>query len=343
MNRVALSVIIPVYNAEAYLEECLESLRQQSFTDFEVWMIDDGSRDQSGRICDRFAEKDPRFQVVHKANGGVSSARNIGLERARGAWICFVDSDDTVGSTYLEGLIHAAGSRKDQLVVQGYRTICPNGPLFRLFEDHLYEAAEVYRTFEELHINRCGFPFGKLYNHDIIRQANLRFNEQIHYAEDVMFMLAYLCHVSAIRTLPGTQYNYFVRNNASLSQRIFTFESEHACYRTYRTLMEQLRQRFQLSEAALKNPYNVISEYLIRRAVGSLYQSSTKKPLSQRLSILRSTTPEETRFLQQYYRDCNWFHKVTVYLLSKHYYYLCDLLNQGIVTGRAWKQRIIKR
>lgn len=343
MNTVSISIIVPVYRAAVYLEACLESIRQQTFTDFEVWLIDDGSPDNSGAICDAFATQDPRFRVIHQPNGGVSSARNKGLEQAQGEWICFVDSDDTIGKDYLSTLYAAVQGEPDQLIIQGFQTIYPQRKEIRSFETHHYDASEIHRTFEELRINRCGFPFGKLYNRQIIQQHQLRFDEQIHYAEDVMFMLGYLCHVSAIQTVAGCEYQYYVRNNASLSQRIFTYESEHACYRTYLARMQTLRERFHLTEAALKNPYNVISEYLIRRAVGSLYQASTRKPRRERLSILRSISPAEIRFLQQYYRDCNWFHKVTVFLLSKHYYYLCDLLNQGIVAGRACKQQLLKR
>ena len=76
MNTVSISIIVPVYQAAAYLEACLESIRQQTFTDFEVWLIDDGSPDNSGSICDAFATQDPRFRVIHQPNGGVSSARN---------------------------------------------------------------------------------------------------------------------------------------------------------------------------------------------------------------------------------------------------------------------------
>ena len=107
MSKIAISVIVPIYNAEAYLQSCLDSLRSQSFSDFEVWLIDDGSKDCSGKICDDFARVDPRFHVIHKPNGGVSSARNSGLEQANGEWICFVDADDTVGSNYLHQLYQA--------------------------------------------------------------------------------------------------------------------------------------------------------------------------------------------------------------------------------------------
>lgn len=95
MNKPMISVIVPVYNAEKYLQRCVDSILKQSFTDFEVLLIDDGSHDRSGELCDEYGDKDNRVRVFHKENGGVSSARNVGLDNALGDWLAFVDSDDT--------------------------------------------------------------------------------------------------------------------------------------------------------------------------------------------------------------------------------------------------------
>ena len=113
-----ISVIIPVYNAEKYLRRCVDSILAQIFTDFELLLIDDGSKDKSGVICDEYAKKDNRVKVFHKENGGVSSARNLGLDNARGEWIGFIDSDDMVKPEYLDGLIRYQS--RSSLVVGGY-------------------------------------------------------------------------------------------------------------------------------------------------------------------------------------------------------------------------------
>ena len=343
MSKIAISVIVPIYNAEAYLQSCLDSLQSQTFSNFEVWLIDDGSQDQSGVMCDSLAQKDTRFQVIHKSNGGVSSARNIGLEHANGEWICFVDADDEVGSDYLRQLYQATAFKESQLIIQGFQTLFLNQKQFRTFKEHIYRADEIYIAFQQLRIHRCGFPFGKLYSSTIINEQGLRFDEQIHYAEDVIFMLHYLCFVSSIHTIEGAEYHYYIRNNSSLSQRIFSFESEYRCYQTYLNLMQKLRERFLLPPSALLPVNNVISEYLVRRAIGSLYQHQTRKNQKERLKILSSLTIAQISFLQTYYKECNWFHKMTVYLLSKHYYYLCDLLNEGIAIGRFLKTEIRKK
>ena len=104
-----ISVIVPVYKSEAFLGKCVESLLAQSFQDFELLLVDDGSPDDSGAMCDAYAAKDSRVRVIHKPNGGVSSARNAGLDAARGDYVVFVDSDDYVDPSYLEGA-SAAGA-----------------------------------------------------------------------------------------------------------------------------------------------------------------------------------------------------------------------------------------
>ena len=337
IDMTKISVIIPIYNAESFLNECLVSIQEQTFSDYEAWLIDDGSTDNSGTICDNFAANNKLFHVIHKKNGGVSSARNAGLEKVNGEWICFIDADDTVEKEYLSTLYQFANMQKDILIIQGFKTFLPdNTYIDKRFTNQLYNSSEIYKTFQDLNINRCGYPFGKLYNAEIIRHHHLRFVESIHYAEDVMFMLTYLTHCSAIQTVEGMNYNYYIRKNIqSLSKRIFVFESEYACYQLYLKRIGELKQRFNLTETSLRKVYNVISEYLIRRSIGALYQKQTRKPRQERLIILKRLTPTQLDFLHTYYKECSWFHKLTVWLLRKHYYYLCDVFNCLIAQGRS--------
>ena len=102
MSDSLISVIVPVYNSEQTLHRCIDSILGQTYRNFELLLINDGSKDRSGEICDEYARQDSRVKVFHKENGGVSSARNVGLDNARGDWVTFVDSDDWVGDTYLD-------------------------------------------------------------------------------------------------------------------------------------------------------------------------------------------------------------------------------------------------
>ena len=122
-ERPYLSVIVPVYNVEAYVERCVRSLLEQDFPDFELLLVDDGSRDRSGALCDALAECDGRIRVFHKENGGVSFARNVGLDAARGEWVAFVDSDDWVKPGYLSALVDDARQCPDADLV--FYTGCP--------------------------------------------------------------------------------------------------------------------------------------------------------------------------------------------------------------------------
>ena len=114
-----ISVIVPVYNTEKYLHRCVDSILAQTFTDFELLLIDDGSTDSSGAICDEYAQKDSRVRVFHKENGGASSARNLGLDNATGEWITFCDSDDFVYSYWLSNFDVDKNGRTYDIICQG--------------------------------------------------------------------------------------------------------------------------------------------------------------------------------------------------------------------------------
>ena len=122
---MTISIIIPVYNTEAYLPACMDSILSQSFTDFEVLLVDDGSKDGSGVICDGYAAKDSRVRVLHKENGGVSLARNLALEQARGEWICFIDSDDRLVSNGLKVLAGGISDQVDLVMAAFIETTLP--------------------------------------------------------------------------------------------------------------------------------------------------------------------------------------------------------------------------
>ena len=122
MNSPKISIIIPVYNAAKFLHKCINSILAQTFQDFEILLINDGSTDESGAICDRYTLTDNRIRVFHKENGGVSSARNIGLRNACGEWIYFVDSDDTIYNDCLETLISQTSDDVD-CVTGGYTCV----------------------------------------------------------------------------------------------------------------------------------------------------------------------------------------------------------------------------
>ena len=174
-----LSIIIPVYNTEEYLRPCLDSILSQSFADYEVLLIDDGSSDESGRICDEYAQKDSRILVFHKENGGVSSARNRGIDNARGEYIVFVDSDDLVTDGYLKHLMESDAD----MVVTGLckfgernETIVPTGRV-----DYGIEELPIHwNTPPDMNYLYC-YPVAKRFRSSILRENRIRFNESLFF------------------------------------------------------------------------------------------------------------------------------------------------------------------
>ena len=202
-----ISIIVPVYKAEQTLSRCLDSILVQTFTDFELLLIDDGSPDASGVICDEYALKDSRIRVFHKENGGVGSARNLGLDNARGEWICFVDSDDWIKECFLsEFCTNIDGV---DMVISGYRQFGDSSEII-VFNSALYDLREKVDLGQENNAV-CVFycPWRKLFRLSIIRERRIRFPEDLFLAEDTCFILDYLCFCNRIRIIPTTSYMYY--------------------------------------------------------------------------------------------------------------------------------------
>lgn len=202
-----VSIIVPVYNAEEHLRRCVDSILVQTFSDFELLLIDDGSKDGSAAICDEYTVKDSRVRVFHKENGGVSSARNLGLDNAQGEWIAFVDSDDFIPTGALLNLL---SNDNEDLIIGGYKNH---------FEDELLNLNTVssvnrsvdFNTFLSLSINTSLLrtPWCKLFKKEIIDRANLKFDNTLVFGEDTVFVTSYLLHCKSIRNCNKYCYNYY--------------------------------------------------------------------------------------------------------------------------------------
>lgn len=195
-----ISIIIPVYNAQKYLEECLYSILNQNFKDFEVIMVNDGSTDISGELCEKFCLKDNRFVTYHQENMGASSARNLGVTKANGEWITFIDSDDTINPGYLENF-SAFVNEHIQLIVQGFIK-------WHNKDDHgSIKDFNLLQFGRHVHLYPLG-PVAKLYRKSIIVKNNVFFDETLHKGEDTDFNLNYLSYCEHIKVFDQNNYNY---------------------------------------------------------------------------------------------------------------------------------------
>ena len=202
-----LSVILPVYNVAPYLRDCVGSLLAQRFTDFEVLLVDDGSTDGSGAICDVLAQKDPRVVVLHQENGGVSSARNRGIDHARGEFIVFVDADDFVTEEYLEHLMESDAD----MVITGLQMFgAKQGRAMPASRDDfgIKDLAIRWNKLPVMNFLLYCFPVAKRYRMRLIREWGIRFDESLFFSEDLHFNLRYYCYADSFAEMPNADYLY---------------------------------------------------------------------------------------------------------------------------------------
>lgn len=212
-----VSVIVPAFKAEAFLDQCVQSVLTQTERDFELLLIDDGSPDNSPALCDAWAARDSRVRVIHKPNGGVSSARNAGLDAAGGNFVVFIDSDDWAEPDYLSRLLslQAQTAEEGVLAVTDYRPFAPDGPETRdfpaPFTARLDGPDADPQAFRDLIFGfRLFPPYCKLYRRELIEALKLRFDTSIRTAEDFDFNMRYLSGVKAVRYEPAASYHYRV-------------------------------------------------------------------------------------------------------------------------------------
>ena len=209
-NRLpTISIIIPVYNAEKYIHCCIESVLRQTFQDFELILVDDGSIDRSGEICDEYVNKDKRIKVIHQKNAGVSSARNVGLHVAQGKYIAFCDSDDELLPDYLAIMINEP--EKAELLIAGYQYIDENGEI--MYSPHGYLKNEHIIVNESNVVNliineKIDYVFGKRFLSRIIRENQITFDNAENFGEDTLFVIAYLFCCHSVEIKKNIIYNY---------------------------------------------------------------------------------------------------------------------------------------
>lgn len=212
-----ISVIIPIYNAIEYLSETIQSVLSQTFQDWELILVDDGSTDGSGRLCDEYAQKDSRISVVHIKNGGVSNARNVGLSLAKGEWIEFVDSDDLLVPTTIETLFLHADNNVD-LVVCGYETFPLYGKTRYISKTRkIQNVFETKKEFSFLY-TACFYNsiWNKLYRKEKIKQG---FDKTLSLGEDLLFNLDFMKDCQGIVVIPDILYRYRRNSGSSLTKR----------------------------------------------------------------------------------------------------------------------------
>lgn len=255
MKQPEISVIVPVYNAGKYLRRCVDSILAQTFTDFELLLINDGSTDSSPAICDQYASADSRVRVFHKPNGGVSSARNLGLDNARGQWIAFVDADDYVDNGYLKSIL----PNENEFVIGSMIWESSKDSIKTSFVPKTYDYNEIIPFLERnISVQMFTGPCFKLYLRRLLVEHDIKFERNLQHNEDFVFVLRYLCTQKFyIRTISECYYHYQRDIEQSLSVKHVSYENNFRFLDMMHTYIDYIYRLYDYD----KIPYYIFREH----------------------------------------------------------------------------------
>ena len=320
-----VSIVVPIYNTEKYLAQCIDSILAQTFTDFELILVNDGSKDNSGKICDEYALKDSRIVVIHKENGGVSSARNKGIEIAQGEWISFIDADDWITPLYLSDLITDITSSFADIVLHGrINVLSSNEKIIIKPNNDTYSATnDCSEFFNEFNILKFCAPFSKLFKLSIIRNNHIRFNVSLRIGEDCDFLLKYLSNCNLIKTSETANYNYLI-HNSSASHKLNSFKNEldeliylSETYHTF-SMSKKVSQSFW-------QQYNKMVTLRIERILFSIYNTNDLD-IATRLNQLNKIPDKFIQIFQKTHKPETKFLQIVKYLFTHRHFKTLDYI-----------------
>lgn len=251
MVNYKVSVIVPVYNAESYLQRCIDSILNQTYTEFEIILINDGSKDNSGKICDEYAQKDTRIKVIHQKNSGVSKSRNVGLQAASGDYILFVDSDDYISPDMIEKLVQKAVVNKSDIVMCNY-CIDKGDDIFPVFMKYngAYISSQqvkdglLYLYYTDNHIGLYSLC-NKLFKKSIYSLNDICFDVSLKRGEDAWFVFQCLKYCDRVDYISDILYFYY-QNDNSIMHTLYDDQYEHWVNNRKRLLKENEKLGFEI-------------------------------------------------------------------------------------------------
>lgn len=295
-----ISIIIPVYKVEAYINKCLDSILAQNYDDFEVILVDDGSPDNSGTICDEYSSKDARVKVIHKANAGVGAARNSGIDVAKGEWIMFVDSDDYIDQGMLQSGVDAIANNKDTDVILFYNSMDnsekgTNELIDRIFFESKNATANETFVATEYFAKACCI-YSKLYKREIIETYSVRFANTPVY-EDVLFNMNFFTYAKNVFYVDQYFYHYII--NPSVSSLTRCVLKPKDVLETTKEYLSVEKRLFENVEFSKEEKLNIRKRFflLAKRSVWDMYrQNLAGVSVDERVKLLKDFIPQFRKF-----------------------------------------------
>lgn len=256
-NEPLISIIVPVYNVEKYISRCIDSIITQTYRNWEMILIDDGTLDSSGKICDEYAKADMRIIVIHKPNGGVSTARNEGVRIASGEWIGFVDPDDYVEEDWLQIIVNRLEHRNVDMLVWGNVKESTQGSVFDTFIPEKKYFCVGHKFIESKNYKHGMWLY--LFKRNWIMTYNCKCPEGIHRSEDQCFLLKYLCHNPRIVSIQNVFYHYIDNPKSVVNQKL-----------TANDIADNLRVATIFLNYV--QGYKDVEYYFVKKAIGKLFE-----------------------------------------------------------------------
>lgn len=315
-----ISIIVPVYDVENHLTLCIDSILAQTYIDYELLLIDDGSRDNSGKLCEKYAKTDKRIKVIHQKNAGVSAARNKGINEAVGEFICFIDSDDWIEKQFLSDLYENAHLTDLKILTSLSYDYPKNKCVIRKppYSKTIYIKGEISQFLIENEFFSIGDggSCSKLFKRSIIEKDKQRFYLNNAAYEDTLFTFEYLSKCNSVQIKNGARYHYMHRNEDSLSTTIHPYKNYLDSGLNGLKTLTFIKKKYSIAE---KNPYFVkgVTKFLdiLNFSIFSLY-STQRLVLLPKRKILLNTLMKINYQYKQFYSPVNFKQKIVHWILS---------------------------
>lgn len=299
MNMAEISVVVPVYKVEKYLKRCVESIIRQSFGDLEIILVDDGSPDQCPAICDQLAELDSRIVVIHKENGGLSSARNAGIKVATGKYIGFVDSDDTIDESMYFRMYELITKYQVSFVMSDYMRVLADGVKYLKsleMSGGLYDKRKIEKEIFPQLIMGENIDYGPLlsvwhclYDLNFLRMNHITFDEDVLWSEDNIFSSFVGYYASSFYYLKGEGLYYYYQNPGTI-----TTSYRRGAWQVYKTMNQHLKEFFANKiDVDFSNQLYLHLIYYACNCIGQAVQLPAKERIEQIRQILNDRDLKE--------------------------------------------------
>jgi glycosyltransferase involved in cell wall biosynthesis len=316
-----ISVVVPVYKVEEYLDKCVESIINQTYKNLEIILVDDGSPDNSPKKCDEWSKKDNRIKVINKKNGGVSSARNTGIDKSKGEWITFVDADDWIETTYVEDMYNISQDFDANYICCGYNkiysenveSINSNGELIELnSRDYLTALLNVQ--------NGYGFVHMKLINKDII--GKVRFDEELPVGEDALFNIQLCDNLDKVVIYNKALYNYRINTNSVVRKYDVNYVDKYT--NSMQKMKTYINKKYNDKTIRL-NVFNYIVYHLMLICVNYCYHPENKNKYQSLKEVCNIDIYKEAT-KNSNYDNLSLTRKITLFTIKHKMFFLTALI-----------------